>query len=109
MKYLFSKFKDVGLGVLPILLVVLVLHFSFAHFETNLLLKFIGSMAITVVGESMSPNFHDGDIVLVKEQPEIEIGQIGIFICNNEGFIKSENVYRIARYKNLISSQFWKV
>ena len=48
----------------------------------------MADFAITVVGESMSPNFHDGDIVLVKEQPEIEIGQIGIFICNNEGFIK---------------------
>ena len=48
----------------------------------------MADFAITVVGESMSPDFHDGDIVLVKEQPEIEIGQIGIFICNNEGFIK---------------------
>ena len=48
----------------------------------------IADFAITVVGESMSPDFHNGDIVLVKEQPEIEIGQIGIFICGNEGFIK---------------------
>ncbi len=48
----------------------------------------MADFAITVVGESMSPDFHDGDIVLVKEQPEIKIGQIGIFICNNEGFIK---------------------
>lgn len=51
--------------------------------------------AITVVGESMSPDFHDGDIVLVKEQPEIEIGQIGIFICNNEGFIKEAGRNRL--------------
>ena len=44
--------------------------------------------AVTIYGESMSPDFHDGDIVLVKEQPKIEIGQIGIFICDNDGFIK---------------------
>ena len=49
----------------------------------------MADFAITVVGESMSPDFHDGDIVLVKEQSEIEIGQIGIFIVNNnEGYIK---------------------
>ena len=63
MKYLFSKFKDVGLGVLPILLVVLVLHFSFAHFETNLLLKFIGSMAIIVVGEVLFLSGIDGSVM----------------------------------------------
>lgn len=48
----------------------------------------IADYALKVNGESMSPDFHTGDIVLVKEQPEIEIGQIGIFICGNEGFIK---------------------
>lgn len=63
MKYLFSKFKDVGLGVLPILLVVLVLHFSFAHFETNLLLKFIGSIAIIVVGEVLFLSGIDGSVM----------------------------------------------
>lgn len=63
MKYLFSKFKDVGLGVLPILLVVLVLHFSFAHFETNLLLKFIGSMAIIVIGEVLFLSGIDGSVM----------------------------------------------
>lgn len=55
----------------------------------------MADFAITVVGESMSPDFHDGDIVLVKEQPEIEIGQIGIFICNNEGFIKEAGKDRL--------------
>ena len=48
----------------------------------------MADFAVTIGGESMSPVFHDGDIVLVKEQPNIEIGQIGIFICDNEGFIK---------------------
>lgn len=54
--------------------------------------------AVTIYGESMSPDFHDGDIVLVKEQPKIEIGQIGIFICDNEGFIKEAGRDRLISY-----------
>ncbi|MCK9314465.1 MAG: hypothetical protein M0P20_10500, partial [Methanocorpusculum sp.] len=27
---------------------------------------------------------HDGEIVLVRRQPEVEIGQIGVFMCNEE-------------------------
>ena len=32
--------------------------------------------------------FYDGDYVLVRSQQEIEIGQIGIFGNNGDGFIK---------------------
>ena len=32
--------------------------------------------------------YHEGEIVLVKEQPQVELGEIGIFIINDEGFIK---------------------
>jgi phage repressor protein C with HTH and peptisase S24 domain len=39
---------------------------------------------LTVEGNSMYPFFKNGEIVFVKEQPEIEIGQIGIFIIDNE-------------------------
>lgn len=51
--------------------------------------------AVRVDGESMLPDFHDGDIVLIKKQPEIEIGQVGIFICNNEGYIKERGEDRL--------------
>lgn len=44
--------------------------------------------AVTVEGESMSPDFHDGDIVLVKQQDNIDIGQIGIFTIDGDGYIK---------------------
>ena len=44
--------------------------------------------AVTVEGESMSPDFHDGDIVLVKQQNNIDIGQIGIFTIDGDGYIK---------------------
>lgn len=43
---------------------------------------------LTVSGDSMEPKFHDGDNILVRSQPTIEIGQIGIFDVDGEGFIK---------------------
>lgn len=43
---------------------------------------------LRVKGDSMEPMFFDGDIVLVKSQPAVDIGQVGIFILNGEGFMK---------------------
>lgn len=40
--------------------------------------------ALTVEGDSMYPFFKNSDIVFVKEQSHVEIGQIGIFIIDNE-------------------------
>lgn len=44
--------------------------------------------AIGVSGDSMSPMFNNGDIVLVKKCYSVNIGQIGIFQKGNEIFIK---------------------
>ena len=44
--------------------------------------------ALTVDGDSMKPNFSDGDIVLVKEQPAVDIGEICIYIIEGKGYIK---------------------
>lgn len=43
---------------------------------------------LKISGDSMEPDFHDGDVVLVKGKPKIEIGQIGIFVVNGSGYIK---------------------
>lgn len=43
---------------------------------------------LIVDGESMSPKFHDGDYVLVRQQPAVELGQIGIFYIDGKGYIK---------------------
>lgn len=43
---------------------------------------------LIVDGESMSPKFHDGDYVLVRQQPAVEQGQIGIFYIDGKGYIK---------------------
>lgn len=44
--------------------------------------------ALTISGNSMEPVYYDGDIVLVREQETIEMGQIGIFILDGSGYIK---------------------
>ncbi|MCM1008980.1 MAG: hypothetical protein NC485_13920 [Ruminococcus flavefaciens] len=52
--------------------------------DTTLQAKF----AIQIHGDSMEPEYNNGDIVLVKAQPQINIGQIGIFTVNDMGYIK---------------------
>lgn len=51
--------------------------------------------AIRVSGNSMETKFYDGDIVLVETCPYVEIGEIGIFIVNDEGFIKKRGEDRL--------------
>ena len=43
---------------------------------------------LTVSGDSMEPKFHDGDNILVRSQPTVDEGQIGIFDVDGEGYIK---------------------
>lgn len=43
---------------------------------------------LEVRGNSMQPKFFDGDCVLVKSSESIYEGEIGVFILNNESYIK---------------------
>lgn len=43
---------------------------------------------IGVNGNSMEPTYYDGDKVYVEKMQMVEIGDIGIFMVNNECFIK---------------------
>lgn len=43
---------------------------------------------ITVCGRSMEPTFLDGEQVLVQHTKELREGEIGIFLVDNEGYIK---------------------
>lgn len=43
---------------------------------------------LRVHGDSMEPEFSDGDYVLVKQQDAIDVGEIGIFAQGGEGYIK---------------------
>ncbi len=44
--------------------------------------------ALTIEGDSMMPDFENGDIVLVKKQDAVDIGQICIYIIEGNGYIK---------------------
>lgn len=44
--------------------------------------------ALQIKGNSMEPIYFNGDIVLVKEQPSVELGEIGIFNIEGNGYIK---------------------
>lgn len=69
--------------------------------------------AVIVEGESMSPDFHDGDIVLVKSQQQIDIGQIGIFTIDGDGYIKeySEDclISRNPKYPDIFPEEYEEV
>lgn len=43
---------------------------------------------IGVSGDSMEPSFDDGDKVAVKKQPSVNVGEIGVFMINGDGYIK---------------------
>ena len=53
------------------------------------------NIVITVSGDSMEPMYSDGDKVLVKIQPDVEPGEIGIFIVANEGYIKKKGDHEL--------------
>lgn len=47
--------------------------------------------SLTVSGDSMEPRYHDGDILLVSKEP-VNVGEIGIFVMENEGYVKKLGV-----------------
>lgn len=64
---------------------------------------------ITVCGNSMEPTYQDGDQVLVQHTKNLQYGEIGIFLVDNEGYIKeyqkdglhSHNpAYRTMKFRN---------
>ena len=46
------------------------------------------TFALTIEGDSMMPDFEDGDIVLVRQQDAVDIGQICIYTIDGKGYIK---------------------
>lgn len=41
-----------------------------------------------VDGDSMEPRYHDGNILLVNSDEEVDVGEIGIFTLDGHGFVK---------------------
>lgn len=55
--------------------------------EATKKVKFCGS----VKGNSMEPLYHDGDILMVSNEP-VEIGDIGIFTLDGNGYVKKRGI-----------------
>ena len=66
--------------------------------------------ALPVRGDSMEPKYHDGDLLLVRQQPAIDIGEIGIFVLNDEGYVKKQGEHELIslndNYDNINVSEF---
>lgn len=45
---------------------------------------------VEVQGDSMEPKLHDGDWILVRQQPSVDVGQIGLFMVNDSGYVKEQ-------------------
>lgn len=62
--------------------------------------------ALTICGDSMEPIYHDGDIVLVKRQSCVELGDVGIFVVDGNGYIKKYGGDRLislnSKYEDII-------
>ena len=43
---------------------------------------------LTIKGDSMQPMFDDEDVILVKDQPVVDVGQICVYNINNNGYVK---------------------
>lgn len=69
---------------------------------------------IKVAGDSMEPDYHDGDNVMVSQRVEMQHGDVGIFVVNGKAYIKeygeteltsrnpnSPNI-KIAEYDNIV-------
>lgn len=50
---------------------------------------------LKVVGRSMEPVITDGDRVLVRQQPSVRIGEIGVFIVDGQGYLKEYQADRL--------------
>lgn len=44
--------------------------------------------AVEVDGDSMEPDFHNGDIALVRFDPDVPVGKVGLFVLDGMGYIK---------------------
>ncbi len=48
----------------------------------------IADFALRINGNSMEPRYHDGDIVLVEDTDSVEVGELGIFVLDGNGYFK---------------------
>ena len=55
--------------------------------------------ALRVVGDSMEPRICEGDVVIVRKQPDLESGEVGIVLVNGD----SATVKKVVKHEDGIS------
>ncbi len=48
----------------------------------------MADFALKISGNSMEPKYHDGDVVLVEDCDSVEVGELGVFILDGNGYFK---------------------
>ena len=92
--FLFGKVEDINVKIIPLYdFPVSAGHGNFIGDETATYIKITTSnrkadYAVKVAGNSMEPDYHDGDILLVKNQNTLNSGQLGIFFYNGDTLFK---------------------
>lgn len=84
------------------------------NWETKTVLKTSysdkASYALIIDGDSMEPKFHSNDVVLVKQQDSVDIGEICIYTIAGQGFIKKFGGDRLIslnkEYKDIMLSDY---
>ena len=65
---------------------------------------------VRVSGDSMEPTYHNGDKLFVKEQPSIEVGDIGIFVVNGNAYVKELGIDKLIshneKYPDIIINEY---
>ena len=44
--------------------------------------------AVEIKGDSMEPDYHNGDLALIKLDPDVPVGEVGLFVLEGKGYIK---------------------
>ena len=61
---------------------------TYVEIEVDNTVPSSADFAIRVSGDSMEPRFINGQIIFIKEQRALEVGEIGIFSINSEAYVK---------------------
>ena len=48
----------------------------------------MADFALRISGNSMEPRYHDGDVLLVQDTDSVEVGELGVFILDGNGYFK---------------------
>ena len=46
------------------------------------------TFALKISGNSMEPKYRNGDYLLVKATDTVEVGEVGVFVLDGEGYVK---------------------